>query len=328
MPMVEYRSWEWRLCPNTPFFCDLPDYAYYSFPHKLSRAWFSAGGLLFMSPGSDWFFRGGISHYFQEMAMSFAFGEHKVYQRFQDLYQYYQTNYVQSGLDQSLFSQPTDEKTNHFREYFKSGLWAFYLNQRILEATQGEKSIADVSRYLYANYAGIGRPLTYEEIKQAVNIVAGTDLGDVWARYAYGNEPLPLDPYFQDDDQDGLMNGLEAERRTNPESADSDGDGVDDSVEYATECKQISLNPIYCTEVIPPDAKGIQPTPTATSTITNTPLPIVPSTVTSTPASTPTNSPPRQPVESSFSNLLRAVLILGAVTVMIGVFLIFSKMRR
>jgi len=154
-------------------------------------------------------------------------------------------------------------------------LWAFYLNQRILEATQGEKSIDDLSRYLYANYAGIGRPLTYEEIKEAVNIVAGTDLGDVWSRYAYGNEPLPLAPYFQDDDHDGLMNGLEAERHTNPESADSDGDGVDDSVEYATECIQVSLNPIYCTEVIPPDAKGNLPTPPAASIITNAPLSIM-----------------------------------------------------
>ena len=191
------------------------------------------------------------------------------------MYEYYQTNYVQSGLDRSLFSQPTDEKTYHFIEYYKSGLWAFYLNQRILEATQGEKSIDDLSRYLYANYAGIGRPLTYEEIKKAVNMVAGTDLGDVWSRYAYGNEPLPLAPYFQDDDHDGLMNGLEAERHTNPESADSDGDGVDDSVEYATECIQVSLNPIYCTEVIPPDAKGNLPTPPAASIITNAPLSIM-----------------------------------------------------
>jgi len=328
IPMVEYRPWEWKLCPNTPFFCDLPDYAFYGFPHKLLRAWFSTGGLLFMSPGSDWFFRGGMSHYFQEMAMSFAFGQNKVYERYRDMYQYYQENYVQTGLDQSLFSQSTDEKTNHFLSYFKSGLWAFYLNQRILEATHGEKNMADLSRYLYANYAGIGRPLTYEEIKEAVNIVAGTDLGDVWSRYAYGNEPLPLDPYFQDDDKDGLMNGLEAERHTDPKSVDSDGDGVDDSVEYATECKQVSLVTDYCIEVIPPDAKGIQPTPTATATITNTPLPTVPSTATSTLASTPTNTPVRHPLETLFSNLLLAVLIFGAVTIFIGVFLIFRKMRH
>jgi len=275
MPIAEYRRWEWKLCPNTPFFCDLPDYAYYGFPHKLLRAWFSTGGLVFMTSGPDWFFRGGISQYFQEMAMQFAFGQHKVYERFRDMYQYYQKNYVQTGLDRSLFSQSTDEKTNHFLSYFKSGLWAFYLNQRILEATHGEKSIADLSRYLYAKYAGIGRPLTYEEIKEAVNIVAGTDLSDVWSRYAYGDEPLPLDPYFQDDDKDGLMNGLEAERHTDPKSADSDGDGVDDSVEYATECMCVSLNPIYCTEVIPPNAKGNVPASPTTSIITNAPLSIV-----------------------------------------------------
>ena len=53
MPFAMYRPWEWKLCDGTPFICDLPDYAYYGFPHKLLRAWFSTGGLLFMSPGSD-----------------------------------------------------------------------------------------------------------------------------------------------------------------------------------------------------------------------------------------------------------------------------------
>lgn len=258
MPFAMYRPWEWKLCDGTPFICDLPDYAYYGFPHKLLRAWFSTGSLLFMSPGSDWFFRGGISHYFQEMAMSFAFGQQKVYERYRDMYQYYQEKYVQTGLDQSLFSQSKDEKTKHFLDYFKSGLWAFYLNQRILESTHGKKNMADLSRYLYANYAGVGRPLTYKEIEEAVNIVAGTDLSDVWSRYAYGNEPIPLAPYFQDDDHDGLMNGLEAERHTNPELADSNGDGVIDSVDYATECMQVALNPIYCNEVLPGGTKVVE----------------------------------------------------------------------
>lgn len=350
MPIVEYRAWEWKLC-DTPFLCDLPDYAYYGFPHKLLRAWFSTGGVIFISNQPDWFFRGGISHYYQEMAMSFAFGQHKVYERFRDLYQYYQTNYVQTEYDQTLFSQSYDEKTNHFLTYFKSGLWAFYLNQRILEATQGEKSLIDLTRYLYDNYAGIGRSLTYEEIQQAVNIVAGTDLSEVWSRYAYGNEPLPLDPYFQDDDQDGLLNGLEAERHTDPQLVDTDGNGIDDSVEYAEECKQMALITDYCTEIIPPGAKGIQPTVTVTITMPNTPPSTAPATATNIPSSTPTmpntspstapttatNIPVSTPTSilskplletSSSTNLLWAVLVVGSVALLIGVAIIITKSRH
>ncbi len=114
----------------------------------------------------------------------------------------------------------------------------------------------------------MGQPHTYEEIEQAVNVVVGPDLSDVWTRYAYGNEPIPLDRYFEDDDHDGLVNGLEAERRTDPELADTDGDGVDDGVEYAEECQQTAPMKDYCTETIPPGAKSVRPTPAAMPTST------------------------------------------------------------
>ena len=65
-----------------------------------------------------------------------------------------------------------------------------------------------------------------------------------------------------------------------------------------------------------------------TATITNTPLPIDSPTATSTPASTPTNTSVKQPVESSFSSFYWIALILGAVTILVGVVLFFRKMRR
>ena len=212
--------------------------------------------MLFFFNENDWFFRGGMSYYFQEMAMTAAFGQHKIYERFQDLYNYYQTAYVQTGLDRSIECSDSNEMNCYFLTYFKSGLWAFYLNQRILDATRGEKNIADLSRYLYANYAGIGQPVTIKEIQDAVNTVAGTDLNEVWTRYAYGKESIPLDTYFQDDDKDGLMNGLEIERHTDPKFADTNGNGIDDGVEYAMDCERTVLDPYYCVGIIPPDAKG------------------------------------------------------------------------
>jgi hypothetical protein len=257
-PLVEFHPWEFNVCPFINCPANQPDHSGYGFAHKFSRAWLSTGkgAMLFFSNENDWFFRGGMSYYFQEMAMSSAFGQHKIYERFQDLYNYYQTAYVQTGLDRSIVCSDSSEMNCSFLTYFKSGLWAFYLNQRILEATEGEKNIADLSRYLYTTYAGIEQPVTIKEIQDAVNTVAGTDLNEVWIRYAYGNESLPLDTYFQDEDQDGLMNGLEIERHTDPKLADTDGNGIDDGVEYAMECERTVLDPYYCVGIIPPDAKG------------------------------------------------------------------------
>jgi hypothetical protein len=267
-PLVEFHPWEFDVCNFTTCPSNQPTlYAYgrsgYGFAHKLSRAWLSTGkgGMLFFSNENDWFFRGGMSYYFQEMAMTSAFGQHKIYERFQDLYNYYQTAYVQTGLDRSIVCTDFNEMNCYFLTYFKSGLWAFYLNQRILDATRGEKNIADLSRYLYTTYAGIGQPVTIKEIQDAVNTVAGTDLSEVWTRYAYGNESLPLDYYFQDDDKDGLMNGLEIERHTDPKLADTNGNGIDDGVEYAMDCERTVLDPYYCVGIIPPDAKGSQLVP-------------------------------------------------------------------
>jgi hypothetical protein len=273
MPDVVYHPWEFNSCPFTTPPCNKTDYSGYGFPHKFLRAWISTGtgGLLFFSNEPDWFLRGGMSYYFQEMVMASAFGQHKIYERFQDLYNYYQTSYVQTGLDRRIVCSDSNEMNCSFLTNFKSGLWAFYLNQRILEATQGEKSIADLSRYLYATYAGNGRPLTIKEIQDAVNIVSGTDLSEVWTRYAYGNESLPLDYYFQDDDKDGLMNGLEIERHTDPKSADTNGNGIDDGVEYAMDCARTVLDPYYCVGIIPTGAKGSQLIPSITAMTQGTP---------------------------------------------------------
>jgi hypothetical protein len=262
-PLVEFHPWEFDVCPFTTCPSNQPNHSGYGFAYKFLRAWLSGGkgGMLFFSNENDWFFRGGMTYYFQEMAMTSAFGQHKIYERFQDLYNYYQTAYVQTGLDRSIVCSDSNEMNCSFLTNFKSGLWAFYLNQRILDATRGEKNIADLSRYLYTTYAGIGQPVTIKEIQDAVNTVAGTDLSEVWTRYAYGNESLPLDYYFQDDDKDGLMNGLEIERHTDPELADTNGNGIDDGVEYAMDCERTVLDPYYCVGIIPPDAKGSQLVP-------------------------------------------------------------------
>ena len=230
-PISEFRPWALVPCPGIPQ-CILPDYAFYGFPHKLLRAWFMA--LIHTDPhGPDWFVRGGISHYFQEIAMAYAFGLHKVHERFQDLYLYYKKNYVETGCDVPLMNIPTNDLALwEFICYFKSGLWAYYLNQQMLEVTAGRKDLSDLAQYLYQEYGLTQRPLTIQGLRQAINMVAGADLRFLFTRYVYGREALPLDTYFEDDDGDGLMNGLEAELRTDPHSVDTDDDGISDYDEY------------------------------------------------------------------------------------------------
>jgi hypothetical protein len=135
---------------------------------------------------------------------------------------------------------------------------------------------------------------------------------------------LPLGVYFQENDQDGLLNGLEADLRTNPNSADSNGNGISDSVEYAMECAQYSEINNYCTEIVPAEAR--HELATATPLFSSQPISTESPTVTSILEGTKTDLPEMPPVESSPASVTWIALILGAIVLLItGIFIFIKK---
>ncbi len=341
-PRLEYTTWQLVACEGTAFICDLPPYTYYGFPHKFLRAWFTTGLLALDPQQPDWFIRGAISHYLQEKAMQSAYGLHMVYQRFYELYITYNAEYANTPNEFSLMSN--NGAKDHFTTYFKSGLWAFYLNQRMLEVTDGEKNIEDLAHFLYENYAGTGEAFSYLDIQNAIATISGADLSDMFTLYAYTREPLLLDEYFQDDDNDGLGNGLEMELGLNPNSADTDQDSIDDANEYAKECKAAVLNTIYCDKVVP--AWAVTPTststprPTSTFTFTPTSKPTLKPTLTHSatymPIGTPTpttepldtNMGSTQESKTTFATYLVIIILLSIVIILIRSSYLSSERKK
>ncbi len=222
LPSFRFSPWKLGTFKIGRTTIDEPDVTYYHFPHALVRAWFKGTTYFVLSPRQpDWLVRGGVAGYLQEKMLYEAFGPIKVYQRFQQMYEFYKRHYLQTSQDKPLM-----QGRDHFIEYFKSTLWAFYANQRILEATHGEHDLCDAIRWLYTRFGGSGKAYTYKDVEQAINNVANVDLSELFQIYAYTKKALPLDVYFEDNDGDGIPNGLEIELRLNPDDTDTDDDGI------------------------------------------------------------------------------------------------------
>ena len=81
--------------------------------------------------------------------------------------------------------------------YSKGALIALMLDLRIIYETQAQKNLDDVMRYLYqAYYQEKQRGFSEDEIKQAVEKVAGKDLGSFFEKYIYGTQTLPYAQYL------------------------------------------------------------------------------------------------------------------------------------
>ena len=119
--------------------------------------------------------------------------------------------------------------------YYKGRLFVFLLNQLISAASNGDKSMDDVMRYLYQHFNRLrgGRCITNDDLLTAIEAVAGREFDSEFALYLYGRTSIAIAEYFQDSDQDGLAQAIEGRYRTNPIRVDSDGDGLSDGAEVA-----------------------------------------------------------------------------------------------
>lgn len=326
-PSFEFYDWQMADIKIGETIVDSPPYSYDHFAHTLLRGWINSGIMRLKYEQPSWFVRGGIVHYYQEYVMSVVYGPHKVYERFESLYQYYLTNLVATGRDRSLMNPGNDQNTSDFIQKYKSGLWVFYLNQRILESTNGDKNVNDFSRKLYEEFAGRNVFYTYQDIERIMSEVAGTDLEDLISVYAYTNETIPLDYYFQDDDGDGLKNGLEILLGYKPSLIDTDGDGLDDANDYARRCEVTAKNPQYCYDLVPEWATIPTETPTLKPTYTPLPSMIETPTQIKTPTITPPPLSPKLEDESTSAGYLVGIVI-GGLAISISAWIVLRSIKK
>lgn len=90
--------------------------------------------------------------------------------------------------------RPDENTVNSTYSYYGSGeLLGFLLDLEVRSRTNNAKSLDDVMRYLFENYAQKGRGFPEAELKTAFESVAGGDLTDFFNRYVNGTEDFPFD---------------------------------------------------------------------------------------------------------------------------------------
>ena len=82
--------------------------------------------------------------------------------------------------------------------YTKGGLLGQLLNMEIMKNTQGDKSLDDVMRYMYAQYyEKLNRGFTEQEFKEALERFAGRKLDDFFRNYVHGTQTPDYNQYFE-----------------------------------------------------------------------------------------------------------------------------------
>jgi predicted metalloprotease with PDZ domain len=106
----------------------------------------------------------------------------------------------ESSFDAWIKYYRRNENTNNAEVsyYTKGGVLGHLLNMEIMKATDGDKSLDDVMRYMYARYyEQLNRGFTEQEFKAALERFAGKKLDDFFRDYVNGTKTPDYNRYFE-----------------------------------------------------------------------------------------------------------------------------------
>jgi len=81
--------------------------------------------------------------------------------------------------------------------YVKGALVAFMLDCEVRKKSKGQKSLDDVLRFLFDNYARNDRAYRNPELLRIINTVSGSDFSGFYASYISGKEGIPYQEFLQ-----------------------------------------------------------------------------------------------------------------------------------
>lgn len=95
------------------------------------------------------------------------------------------------------YYRPDENSVNTSFSYYTSGaLLGWMLDFEVRSRTNNAKTLDDVMRYLYENYALKGRGFPESDLRTAFETVAGGEMSEFFNRYVYGKEKFPFDEYL------------------------------------------------------------------------------------------------------------------------------------
>ncbi len=113
----------------------------------------------------------------------------------------FETSLEDASFDAWIKYYRRDENdiNNQISYYDKGELVNFLLDVEIRKASNGTKSMDDVLRYLYAEYAKKNKNYSPEDLQKICEMMAGKSLNEFFERYVRGNEEI---------DYNAILNGM------------------------------------------------------------------------------------------------------------------------
>jgi predicted metalloprotease with PDZ domain len=97
------------------------------------------------------------------------------------------------------YYRPNENSKNSSISYYDKGaVLGGILNLSILQATNGNKNLDDVMKYLYQEfYKKQGRGFSDEEFQKGVETIAGKNMSEFFQKYIFGTETIPYNTFLQ-----------------------------------------------------------------------------------------------------------------------------------
>ncbi len=156
---------------------------------------------------SLWFYEGMVYYYnFYSMVRSGLREKEWFEYQIMGMMNYYRRS--PAKCSQSATEASFDAWIKHYRPdentyntqldyYLKGALVSFILSIDIASATDGEKSIDDLLKYMWKKTKHENMHFGTEEIKEVCESIANKSYDDFFERYIYGTEELPFKEYFK-----------------------------------------------------------------------------------------------------------------------------------
>jgi len=170
-------------------------------------------------------FTEGITVYYESKALikNYNHFEHlnfiEDYSTLEGDYRIYKNEYSKLKYRYKDMRSDSADYSNVWRAYRQGELIAMELDMRILEDTNGKKSIDDLMRLINDNQKLEGSKLNREVVIDMLKELTGKDYSSFLDSRLDGNI-IELDEHFKDDDNDGLKNYIEIIMGRNPKIYD------------------------------------------------------------------------------------------------------------
>ncbi len=171
--------------------------AWFMFAHEFFHLW-NGKTLKVESTRDDWFKEGITNYYTLKALYQIGFiNEQAMAGIFNGLF--YQRYKNDTGFGEMSMRDAAEgfSKDNHWGLIYGGGLFAgIALDMIIREETQNEKSLDDLMRFMYQNYAEEDQFYSTQDILEKASELANKDLSSFFSEYIDGSTPIPIEKYL------------------------------------------------------------------------------------------------------------------------------------